>query len=184
MKANIIMTTIDNMRLNTFLAGNRDVVIQKGKFLKLWMFRIIFFGDLPKTFVQNYTSAQKLECEWTDSNRTIYFNDMSVKHFIHAVAKEAYFFRVLTEMEALAEDKAWAGKHRFRVLFDRSSAPAFEFLETKNSPGEIVSRITSHTELPDGSLCPNREVVAFLTDCADTAVLLKLSHGDAFLEER
>lgn len=178
------MSNIETLRINTFLAQHSEVVIQKGKFLRQWSYQINFWGDLPKTYIHKFVTAQSLACEWTDSNRNLYFNDIRVKHFVDAVAENAHFCRVLTEKEALKEDQAWSTTRQFRVMFDPSLAPAFKALEEKSMPGDIVHQVRCHTQQPDGSYLPRKDVVAFLTDCEETAVLLKMSYLNTVLEER
>lgn len=168
------------MKINMYCSMHPDVTVQKGLFNRDYRYAADLFRDRLKAPVDKYVSLTGMQIMW--SHDTIYYNDPSLTPFIDAIMSRAKFRTVALEKEVLKADPDWKLLHQYRVLFPPNLNLDPNQVENDKIVGEILAITWGRRYDADGNVVEMRRVVGFLSDCADSAALLKMKYKDVIFE--
>ena len=183
------MANLKELQLSAFQAQNRDVDVQKGRYLRRWKYKIHFYEDVPRTFIKGFAREIGAETEWTsDGHATVYFDDILIHKMARAIVDvdRIHFRQVMLEAEALEADAEWQERAQYRIHFERWKRPDAEQLALKieDEDAELVTEQAYDRMAADGTFRRHHNVVAVLTNSDETMALLRLAYPGTHLEER
>ena len=173
--------SINQMKIDVYRVMHPRTTVQKGLFNRDYRYAADLFGDRLRTPVDKYALLTGMEIMWTQD--TVYYKDARLTPFIDAIMTDVGFRTVAMEKEVLKADADWKLRNRYRVLVPRNLNLDPADVEKDELLGEILSIPSGAYQNAAGQFVNTRRVVGFLSDCADSAMLLKMKHQNVIFEE-
>ena len=172
------------LRLDTYLAENKDVDISSRKYLGKWKYKMHFRGDVPKRAVSSFAQAIGAGIQWGyEIGPTIYFDDRMIEIMARSVVAHTELRRVQSRTEALSADAGWEARAAYRILFDPFCRPCPQELANRIEDDDARLIVESHGFAFGDSPRPER-VVAVLTNSDETMALIKHAYPATRVQER